>query len=179
VLSGAGGNIILALLNKTEPVDIPTVVGAIIRDPVDQFHPLLNLAQAYFDESDPVNYARLFFREPPAGQAPKPIFQSLGIVDHYTPVPVIKALALAIGVQPVEPMLDPIDDLTLAGGSWATAPVSDNVAAGQATGVLLEYPQAGSDDGHFVIFDDPPAIAQNNRFLATCAATGTAHLDPP
>jgi predicted esterase len=178
VLSGSGGVLIQALLNKTEPADIPALVGALLHDPLDQYHPVVSLLQNYFEDIDPENYARLFFREPPAGQAPKSIYQSLGIVDHYTPIANIKALALAMGVQPVKPDLQDIDGLDLAGLSWASAPMSGNVASGAATGVLCEY-TATTDDGHFVVFDIPSAIAQNNRFLATHAATGTARLDPP
>jgi predicted esterase len=179
ILSGAGGALIESLLNKTEPVNIPQVVQALLHDPADEFHPLLSLIQGYFEDTDPINYGRLFFREPPAGFAAKSIFQTLGIVDHYTPIPSIEALALGMGVQPAGPQLQTIDGLALTTTQWGTAPISDNVAGGQATGVLLEYTAPAGDDGHFVVFDVPSAIAQSNRFLATAAATGTARLDPP
>jgi predicted esterase len=179
VLSGAGGELMLALLNKKKPLDIPAVVGALLHDPADEFHPMLNLIQSYMEDADPVNYARLLFREPPASFSPKSIYQSLGITDNYTPIPAIKALGLAMGVQPVNPMREPIDNLDLDGLSWGQAPVSKNVAAQAATGVLLEYPQAAGSDGHFVVFDVPDATAQSNRFLGTAAATGTAQLLAP
>lgn len=179
ILSGAGGGLISSLLNKTEPVNIPQVVQGLLHDPVDEYHPLLSLIQGYFEDSDPVNYGRLFFREPPAGLAPKSIFQTLGIVDHYTPIPTIETLALAMGVQPAGPELQTIDGLAFTATQWGTAPITGNVAGGQATGVLLEYTAPSGSDGHFVVFDVPDAIAQSNRFLATHAATGTARLDPP
>jgi hypothetical protein len=121
VLSGAGGGLILSLLHKTEPVDITMLVGSLLRDPVDEFHPLLSLAQLFLEDSDPVNYGHLFFRAPPAGFEPKSIFQSLGLIDRFTPVPVIKALALSMGVQPIRPELDPIEGLDLAGLAWGNA----------------------------------------------------------
>lgn len=179
IFSGAGGVIIYALLDKTEPVNIPAVVGALFHDPVDEYHPVLNLAQAYAESSDPENYAKYYFREPPAQFAAKPIYQSLGIVDHYTPIPVIKALALAMGVQPVGPQLLPIEGLDLAGQTWATAPVQNNVAGGAATGVVLEYTAPAGDDGHFVVFDVPAAVQQSNRFLGTHVVSGTATLTTP
>jgi len=179
IFSGAGGVIIYALLNKTQPVNIPAVVGALFHDPVDEFHPVLNLAQSYAESSDPENYARYYFREPPSGFAAKPIYQSLGIVDHYTPIPVIKALALAMGVQPVTPRLEPIDGLDLAGLTFGDPPVASNVAGGTATGVLLEYTAAPGSDGHFVAFDIPAAIQQSNRFLGTHVVSGTATLTKP
>jgi predicted esterase len=176
VLSGAGANLVLSLLGKTEPVDIPSLVGSLVGEPVDEFHPLLNLVQMYFEPGDPGNYAPLFFRAPPAGQAPKDIFQSLGVVDHYTPIPTIMALAVAMRVQPVAPLIQSVDGMDLAGVTTATAPVTANVAGG-ATGVLCEY-QATTDDGHFVVFDIPEAKAQYARFLATAMRDGRAQLLP-
>jgi hypothetical protein len=92
---------------------------------------------------------------------------------------VIKALALAMGVQPVGPQLLPIEGLDLAGQTWATAPVQNNVAGGAATGVVLEYTAPAGDDGHFVVFDVPAAVQQSNRFLGTHVVSGTATLTTP
>ena len=184
ILSGAGAVLEVALLNKTEPVKIPGLVQAIVGEPVDLFHPLMALLQTYLDGVDPGNYAHLFYREPPAGQAPKSIYQSLGIVDHYTPVPTIIALALATGNQPANPVLLPIADLALTTMKFVDPPIANNVAGGKATGVLREYLVPNNSngvpayDGHFVVFDHPDAIRQSNRFLATHAATGTATLTP-
>jgi predicted esterase len=105
VLSGAGSVLILSLLNKTEPNNIAELVESLLQEPPLVDHPLLNLLQAYFEPADPNNYGRLYFQEPPKGMPPKSIFQSLGLWDHYTPVPNIAAFALAMGVQPVEPRL--------------------------------------------------------------------------
>jgi hypothetical protein len=184
VLSGAGALLILALLDKTEPVNIPGVVEAVVGEDIDEYHPLLSLLQTYLESADPGNYARKFFRDPPAGMAPKSIYQSLGIVDHYTPIPTIEALALAMGVQPATPDLEDIGTLSLTPEAWAPPPIQKNVASGTATGVLAEYKVANHSngtpvyDGHFVVFDNADAIRQSNRFLATHAATGIATLTP-
>jgi predicted esterase len=179
ILSGAGGDLIFSLLNKTEPNNIPSLVQGLVHDPVDQFHPLLSLVQGFLEDTDPINYARHLFAEPLDGVPPKSIFQTMGLIDHYTPVPNIKALALAMGIQPAGPMLEPIDGLAYTNTTWGDAPISGNEAGGQATAVLLEYTAPSGDDGHFVVFDVPSAIAQSNRFLGTDAATGAARLDPP
>jgi hypothetical protein len=179
VLSGAGGDLIYSLLNKTEPRNIPQLVQSFFHDPLDAFHPVLSLVQLYVEDADPVNYGRRLFSEPLAGIAPKSIFQSLGIVDHYTPIPNLEALALAMGVQPIAPQRQALDDLHFTASMWGTAPVSGNVSNGAATGVLLEYPQTGNQDGHFVVFTDSDAIAQSNRFLASALRANTARLDPP
>lgn len=184
VLSGAGAMLELALLDKTQPINIPSLIEAIVGEPIDEYHPLLNLMQTFLESADPHNYARYLFREPPAGLAPKSIYQSLGIVDHYTPIPTIKALALAMGVQPAAPRLQPIDVLSPMTETWATPPLMNNVANGLATGVICEYQVPTyfdghqAYDGHYVVFNHPDAVRQSNSFLATHAKTGTAQLVP-
>jgi hypothetical protein len=171
VLSGAGGNLILSLLHKTQPVDIPGLIAVLLQETPDEFHPLLNLLQMYLEPADPGNYGPLFFQAPPADVPAKDIFQSLGVVDHYTPVPAIMALAVAMGVQPVAPLLLPVDGMDLAGVASATPPITGNVAGG-ATGVLCEYPAASGSDGHFVVYDIAEARAQYGQFLASGLAVG-------
>ncbi len=179
IFSGAGGNLIQSLLGKTEPVDIPAALLLFLLPPIDEFHPMLHLMQSAFEASDPANYGRLYFQEPPTGFAARPIFQSLGVVDHYTPIPTIKVLAKAMGVQPIKPTLEEIAGLDLAGLTWGDAPTQQNVGGGKATGVLLEYTMKEGSDGHFVIFDIPAAVSQSNRFLATHSKTGIATLTAP
>lgn len=181
VLSGAGGGLILSLLAKTEPYDVAALVGILLDGDAREDHPVLSLVQTYLESSDPSNYGRLFFREPPAGSSPKSIYQSLGLIDQYTPVSTIKALALAMGVQPVRPLPEPIPTLPLAGLSVADAPVQSNVAQGGATAVLGQYQVPLSNgvpqyDGHFVVFRHPDALLQSNAFLGLHAATGVAVL---
>src|SRR6185295_1344222 len=66
VLSGTGGVGYLSLLNKTSPVDFPSLIGALLRDdPVDNDNPSLAMAQLWAERSDGVNYAPLMVRTPP------------------------------------------------------------------------------------------------------------------
>jgi hypothetical protein len=182
ILSGAGANLMLAFLTKTNPVNIKAVVEVVVDESVDEFHPLINLMQTYFESEDPANYGRYFFREPPSGLAAKSIFQGLGTSDSFDPPAVIKALALAMGVQPFKPTLDPIDDLPLRGLTWADLPLAGNVAGGAATAALGEYSvpftSAGKPayDGHFVVMNHPAAIFEANGFFATHVATGQAQV---
>jgi len=181
VFSGAAGNLILALLNKTRPVDIPGLVaGLLADDPIDQLHPFLSMVQTYFEPADPANYGRLYFQEPPAGMAPRSIFQTIGLVDHYAPVPGLKAFMLAMGLQPVGMLPDPIEGLDLQGLQPAPGglPVQANVAGGAATGVAAEYVARGYD-GHFVVFLEPNAQRQSTGFLASLVAVGSAPATLP
>ena len=171
--SGAAAILLVAMLNKTQPVNIPDLLDTLINDgTLDEFHPLLNLMQQYFEPVDPANFGRLYFQEPPQGIAPRSIFQTIGIVDHYAPVPGIKAFMLSMGLEPVGMLPDPIDGLDLAGLTVGTAPVTGNVAGGQATGVAAEYVASGYD-GHFVLQENSNAIRQGDGFM-TSLLTGTS-----
>jgi predicted esterase len=170
IFSGAGGLLYLSLLNKTEPVDISALVRLFLRDdPLDEFNPVLALLQMYMERADSVSYARRLATS---------VFISEGIVDHYTPVPSIEALATAMRVDPVSPVAQEVTGLTLAGRHVLEAPVSGNWNAG-ATGVLLQYDEVADSDGHFVIFDREDARQQSTQFLATDAADGVATLVAP
>jgi predicted esterase len=177
VLSGAGGHLVLSLLHKTQPVDLPALLRGLLGEDLDESHPVLNLLQTYIEPADPLNYGRLFFREPPAGMRPKSIYQSMGLVDHFTPVPTIAAFALAMGVDAVAPLLEPIPGLDLTGRAPVARPVAGNVAGGAATGVLAQY-SAGGGEGHFVLFRVAQAQRDHVRFLRNHARDGVARLGP-
>jgi hypothetical protein len=179
VLSGAGANLVLALLGKTQPTDVAALVASLLDDGVpDEFHPFLALIQTFFEPADPGNYARRFVREPPPGTAARSTFQSIGLVDHYTPVASNYALAVALGLQPAAPILEPVAGAALAGLDPVTAPLRGNASGGAATAVALEYLASAGSDGHFVIFQERAAIRQYTRFLATLARDGVATLVP-
>lgn len=177
ILSGAGGLLYHALLNKTEPVDITSLVQSVIIDnPLDEFNPVLSMLQMWIERSDSVNYGPLLVREPPPGLMPRPIYQSMGFIDHYTPLPTIEALAVAIGGDHVGPAIEPVEGLALRGRGLVAAPVTGNVAG--TTAVLVQY-QASGSDGHFVVFDVAAAQRQSVQFLATLASAGAATLVTP
>ena len=176
VLSGAGGLLYFALLHKTEPVDITSLVAGIILDePLDEFNPVLALLQTWVERSDTINYGPLLVRQPPRALPPMDIYQSMGFIDHFTPLPDIEALAVSIGGDLVAPTLAPIDGLTMRGRSVATAPVTSNLDG--HTAVVVQY-QATQSDGHFVVFDTAAGRRQSIKFLETYVETGRATLVP-
>jgi hypothetical protein len=179
VLSGTGGTFYLSLLTKTEPLNFPDLVETLIRDqPIDEDNPSLALAQMALERSDGVNYAPLMVRKPPAGIPPKNIFQTEGFTDHYSPNAVIEAFATAVGGDIVElPDTQELEGVTLRGRTVKPAPFADNV--GTVTAVLAQYKQAGTSDGHFVVFDVSSAKKQSSQFLGTLAATGQATVVSP
>ncbi|HSD89802.1 MAG TPA: hypothetical protein VLB44_19860, partial [Kofleriaceae bacterium] len=184
VLSGTGGTFYLSLLTKTEPVNFPDLVSTLIRDePVDEDNPTIALAQMAVERSDGVNYAPFMVREPQVGpdgtkMAPKNIFQTEGFTDHYSPNAVIEAFATAIGGDLVQlPDQKALDGLTLRGRTVMAPPFSNNLDA--KTVVLAQYKQAGTSDGHFVVFDVGSAKKESSQFLGTLAATGQATVVSP
>ena len=182
VLSGAGGVLTLSILNNTQPLDIPSIVSSLIQDqPVDEFNPTLALVQMWGERADSENYAPLYALRPATVDgvtyAPQNVYISEGFVDHYAPNPDIEAFATAAGAQLVAPVIQPIEGLTLLGGTVATAPVTGNVNG--ATVVIPQYTQAQGSDGHFVVFEVAAAQAQSVNFLSTAATTGKATLIAP
>jgi predicted esterase len=177
IFSGAGGLIFLSLLHKTEPVDIAGLVRLFLRDdPLDEYHPVLALLQMYMERSDPVSYARLLLEAPPDGIR-KNVLVTEGLIDRYTPVPSIEALATAMRVDLVSPVKSDVIGLTLAGRDVLSPPLSGNWDG--ATGVLLQYEEAPDSDGHFVVFDLAAARVQSTYFLSTLADSGAATVVAP
>jgi len=174
VLSGAGALLYLAMLTKTQPIDITALVSVAIRDePLDEFNPTLALLQSWIERSDPANYAWRLTH----GDSAIAIYQSEGLIDSYAPPPTIEAFAVAMGLDPVGPVLQEVPGLGLRGRAVLTAPVTGNLDG--TTGVLLQYEQAADSDGHFVVFDVAAAQTQSASFLGTLAATGEATLVTP
>ncbi len=177
IFSGSGGLLYWALLLKTEPVDIPGLLMGFLRDyPLDEFNNVLALVQLFIEPADPINYARLLTHEPPPGVALRDIYQSQGLIDHYTPPPAIEALGVGLGGSPVGPLLEPLEGFALAGRPVLTPPVTRNL--GERTVVFHQYRAAAGSDGHFVVFDDPLAQRQHVQFLVTLDADGVATLVP-
>ena len=184
VLSGTGGVFYLSVLHKTEPLDFPDLIATLIRDqPVDEDNPTLALAQMAMERSDMVNYAQFMVRRMQTGPdgaplAPRNVFHTEGFTDHYTPNQAIEAFATSLGGDLVElPDAVQLEGLTLRGRSIVPSPISGNLDG--ATVVTAQYKQAGSSDGHFVVFDVGAAKTQSSKFLGTLAATGTATVVSP
>jgi hypothetical protein len=186
VLSGSGAMITVALLDKTSPM--PSVAQAVktllgLTSPAEAaelnlFHPVLNMAQAIVDATDPVNYARYIFQSPRPGFAPKSILQTEGVNpdgtgDTYAPPLGIEIHSVALGLPRETPGVHTIAQAAWGGAADITVPMGGlqgNLAGGQASGVLGQFVPAPMDDGHFVAFDVPAAHAQVGQFCQNLAA---------
>ena len=184
VFSGTGGLLYLALLYKTQPLNIPDLVQTFVRDdPIDEDNPSLALFQMFAERSDGVNYAPLMVRHPVlssdgAPLAPRNIFQVEGFTDTYTPNPAIEAFATALGGDIVMlPDAQELAGLALRNREIKAPPFSNNI--GDATVALAQWEQRPGSDGHYVVFDIPSAMRQAAEFLGTLSRTGTATVIAP
>jgi len=194
VLSGAGSDLALSLLEKTKPVNVAAAFRILVGlgDPeaateLDIFHPVMTLVQTIIDPADPLEYGGFIARTPRSGGAPKSIFQTEGVAsdgtgDSYAPPHTIEALSVAIGLPRQLPGTHPvveagwagIADVTIAAGG-----TSANIGNGQASGVLAQFVPTAGQDGHFVVFDDPKARAQAATFLVDLAADPKGRIPSP
>jgi hypothetical protein len=185
-LSGAGGNLGIALLLKTQPIDIRGTVEDLLgitgTNELDIYHPVMTLVQTFVESADPLNYAGALIYHPPAGQSPKQILMTEGLGDTYTPNGSAEALAVALGVNPAQPLLEPVEGLSYLARQPLPPPVTGNamVSAGATvTAVLAQYPAVAGQEGHYVVYWNPTARKQYGEFLRTVGQTGMGTFVAP
>jgi hypothetical protein len=169
VLSAAGGGLNIVILERKDIVNIRALVVLAMNLRDEEFdldHPVLNIFQAFAERADPLNYARRFVFEPPAGEEPTHLFYSEGLLDDKT-IPVqIENLAASSGCAPMLPLAREVEAMRLRGVEPVEPPVAGNVEGpgGQpVTAVLVQYPQ----DGHYPVFRNDDARRHYTGFLDT------------
>jgi hypothetical protein len=195
VLSGASAVMAITLLEKTNPTpSIAALVKSLFlglrsdeEAEVNEFHPAISLAQTIVDVVDPIHYAARVVREPRDGFAPKSVYMTEGINpdgsgDSYAPPRGIEMHALAMGLPLQLPAQRPPFELRWGGPRSVIVPaegLSGNLAGGEASGVLAQWPVPEGTDGHFVIFRVPQATLQAHTFLENLAARPAGRVPPP
>lgn len=178
VLSGTGGTLIYSFLKKTKPVNIASVLPFVLGDAkVDESHPVLNLLQLYFERSDPVNFARRIFSEPPKGVTPRHLLHVYGTADTYSPIETQQTFGQAAGLALVGPMADSTSKPLLP---TTTAPARGNLLVGDGkavTAVQAQY-SPSAYDGHFVSTQHPSARRAIREALVTFARDGIPTVAP-
>lgn len=193
VLSGAGSVLGIALLEKTQPIDITKLVRLFVcgastecATELDIFHPGITLAQSIVDASDPVHYASFIATRPRTARKPKSVFQTEGVNadgsgDTFAPPRGIEALSVAMGLPRILPGIRARAEATALGIGDVTVGaegLSGNLAGGGATGVLAQFAPKTGKDGHFVVFDVPEARSQSARFLRALADDPKGRFQP-
>ena len=176
VLTGVGGHISTSMLNSKKPVDTSSVLPFLLFDPdskgklvATDTNPMLALLQGYLDSSDPINYARELWLEPPASAARgHDLFYVYGLFDSFAPEESQKAYADAADLVAVDP------DLSFSFNEVAP-PTQQNVTVGGAerTVALRTYdPRMDASDermpqdGHFAASSTTRGLTDVRRFLS-------------
>jgi hypothetical protein len=178
-LSAGGGGGIITVTQDPYRCAIAAFVGEACEDLLED-HPVITLiVQPMLDAADPLSFAHRFLRERPATSAPLSIAMTEGTLDMFTPPRTIEALAVAIGLPIVEPLVQATDPYLLTGTPTVTAPIQGNLtipSSGAAvTGGLMQW--AGAD--HFAIYDVPDAENRYRQFFTTVIANGTPTIVGP
>ena len=180
MLSGAGGSVVASIVHKRAPIDIPEVARAFLalppEEPLDEFHPVLALVQAFTEASDSTNFAPYYFRW--QGGHSFDVWLTQGLRDEEVPPIVTDALVTAIGVNPMEPITHEVQGLTLRGLAPLPAPVLGNLVGhdgARYTAAYSQYP----DGTHSLITTNPDAQAQLTHWFSTLASGGPAELAAP
>jgi hypothetical protein len=161
LLSGEGASLIDSLLTKKSPVNLAAAAPLVLGDlpaNVNTVHPALALFQNAIDPADPLDHAKAI--------TTKHVFVPYGQLDTYAP-PVTQAtyvLAAGLALANAAPSVTTPDDLDRAS---VALPIKANVNG--MTAVTRQYAPSGYD-GHFVVFREPDAKTNADRFLADVLA---------
>jgi len=172
LLSGNGASLMNALLTKSKPVDIKSLLPIAISDlsvtgDIGEYHPVLTLLQQWIDPGDPLNFARYVATEPLKNHSAKHLFQTYGTGDSYAPPVTLAIYARAAEMSLVKPVVESLDDAPLYTPlEVVNAPLSGNVANGTITQGMRQYEKKTGSDGHFVVFETPVANADMVRFFS-------------
>jgi hypothetical protein len=186
VLSGCGGSLVYGLLGKKKPYDASVGLRIALQDAqIDEYHPVLNLLQFYFEASDPLLYAPLLVKQPVAGVAALNMLHTYGQGDSFTPPATSRIFAAAAGGALGLPSTPPpswFDTIVDLGMATAALPIASNLTIGGKT-VTAATIEATNDaktsvtgaayDGHFVAFHDKDTVRRVATFLATLVQNQT------
>jgi hypothetical protein len=193
VISAGGGHLLVNILTREAEffagLKLRDLVAIFLGGPVDLFHPALHLLQMGSDVSDPASFAPLFKDE--RHGRPLSLLFTHGTADGFVTTPMVTAMVVAGRYPLVSPTFPPISFPLLPGYSYQEAfdladlptlatPVSGNLGTPRspATGGLVLF----DGQGHFPVFNFPPAITQWTGFMRTLVrsvATICRSLKPP
>ncbi|MSP90667.1 MAG: hypothetical protein EXR79_02495 [Myxococcales bacterium] len=196
VLSGSGGSLVFGLLGKKLPIDASIGLRVALQEiKLDEYHPVLNLMQIYFEPSDPLLYAEFMYRKQAnlAGLPWHPIhlLHTYGHGDNFTPPTTSRIFAAAVGntaATTTSPdQANWYDNMADLGVKTAPPPIEKNVtgAGGQIlTGVTVQAKNDPNNslfkvayDGHFVAFNDLTLLRQVSQYVGNLIA-GTPKAIP-
>lgn len=179
---GAAGIITIVERELTPGTPINCLIAGLVNEPCElmtEDHPLITLIiQPILDPADPVAFAHRFLLERPDTWAPLSLAMTEGTEDTYTAPRGIEALAVAIGLPIVEPVVQTTDAYLLVGSPSASPPVRGNLmtAGGDVvTGGVMQF----EGEGHFAIYRNDDAKNRYVEFFRTFIANGRPTIVGP
>jgi hypothetical protein len=148
-------------------------------------HPVLSLAAAAYEPSDPIVYMPHLARRPLEGHPARPIYEPVAPGDSYFPTTIYDAVAIAYGHRQVgeEAWPELQDALELAGvGGFESYPVTDNMTSedgSKYTGVVVQYTGDGTYDPHAIYTRRDDVKRQYSCFFDSFVRTGRATVVEP
>lgn len=187
VLSGAGANLLRAILAKSEPKvsiggnqfpprDLLQLAFQERPDrPISAVHPLLQLFNTFVNRSDGDVYGPLLRRGADPEVGAKHLLMYIGHVDNYTPLRSAACLAISANLSVGGSNLFPApcdqydtDEAKVCNysisGFMPVTPLPASGNAGDATAIVLMRDQPAGQDGHYVAFT-PPELERIVTFL--------------
>jgi hypothetical protein len=179
ILSGCGGDVRLGIVRRRDLTIMPFIETALAlkEGELNEYHPLMSLVQSLIDPVDPQSFARLY-REPLPGRAPQNVLHYGGLTDTYNPPESASALATALRAAPLSPLLVQVPGLRILGISPAEGPLRGNIGNGKATAAFVQLASTRGEDGHFVLFNEPPAAEIAMQFMRSALSTVPAEVGP-
>ena len=181
VLSGAGAGLTNALLDRKISVggtDLDakqaiSIIFNIPQDMIDQFHPILTIAQQVIDVSDPNSYTPYYFATWHQDGHPRDIFMTQGMKDIDSPPSVAETMIAGAGLPVVAPPCEVSPGMKLSGITGTQPPIKANIQ-GHYTAAAMQF----CDYGHFAAFESATAACTYQHFMKGLASGQTPVVDP-
>ncbi|MFO0726662.1 MAG: hypothetical protein U1E65_22940 [Myxococcota bacterium] len=168
VLTGAGGEIGLSVLEKKKPNDVSSATRVAFGDQnITRLHPAIGLLSLFFGPADAIPYAPGFRSGVTRGDHGLELLHIYGLRDGYTPESTQAAMMRAAGLPLVGTILRPLSGVSSVP---TTPPPSFASAQFQPPAAEPTY------DGHFVGSRDPVARRLIEEFIGTAATTAKAEV---
>lgn len=176
VLNGTGGYISETIIERKSPFDIEATLRTLlfVDEPLDLYHPVIQLVQMGADPVDNHNYAR-YWRGWPDHPSGSHVFLTNGMNDHTTPRRLIDMLTIAGDAAPLDPPGWDVDPHHVWSREPESLPIQGNRTALDDSPLTLGS-YLDPETGHYTIYDVPEIRATAVGFWSS-ALEGVPRLE--
>ncbi|MBN1944119.1 MAG: hypothetical protein JW797_00530 [Bradymonadales bacterium] len=163
-INGIGAYLSITIIERKTPQDINSEITSLLglSNPLDQFHPVVALAQLLGDVVDPINYAPFWrgWEDHPEGNS---LFLTNGMHDATTPLRGLNAMTISGGVQPIDPPGWDVDPFDVWEMEPAELPIQGNTLSFGGNELTIAT-ELVAETGHSTIYQRPEVRARAVRF---------------